>query len=135
VPELTILNRTPERAHQLAEALTTGYGGRVLVDGLEGWDQRLTPGCLVVQTTSAALREGSAVPLPSFWPPGAVLSELIYGRQTPLAAAVSALGGRVQDGLPMLIHQAAESLAIWLQRPLQEIPVDSMLRAARRRLA
>jgi shikimate 5-dehydrogenase len=79
--------------------------------------------------------QASPVDLPSRWPQGAVLSELLYGRDTSLAASVRALGGTVYDGLPMLVYQAAESLSIWLERPLEEIPTGLMMETARRYLA
>lgn len=134
VPEIVILNRTIERAEALAQDFLAYALTRTRAAGLEGWERHLEPGCLVVQTTSAGLEDSSPVPLPSAWPRGALLSELIYGRKTSLAAGVRALGGQVQDGLPMLVYQAAESLAVWLDRPLAEIPVELMLQAARRRL-
>jgi shikimate 5-dehydrogenase len=115
----------------LAYALT-----RTTAASLGELEHHLQPGCLVVQTTSAGLEDDSLpVSLPDTWPNGAILSELIYGRETALAAAVRAQGGTVYDGLPMLVYQAAESLSIWLDRPLPEIPAELMLATARRYLA
>lgn len=132
VPEIVVLNRTLARAEVLATEFLTYALTRTYAAPLCELEQHLTPGCLMVQTTSAGLHdEASPVPVPRAWPQGALLSELIYGRETPLAAAVRQLGGEVQDGLPMLVYQAAESLSLWLDRPLEEIPSDLMMAAAR----
>lgn len=134
VPEIVLFNRTEERARTLAAELSSD--GFVKVAALADWEPYLQPGSLVVQTTSAGLDgEQSPIPFPRSWPEGALFSELIYGRDTPLATAVRNLGGRVYDGLPMLVYQAAESLALWLDLPLAEIPADLMMTAARQRLS
>ena len=132
VDELFLLNRTVARAQALVEALIpTATAGP-----LERFAELLQPGCLVVQTTSAGLcAHSSPLPLPERWPEGAVLSELIYGEKTALASAVENLGGEVQDGLAMLVYQAAESLALWLELPPEQIPVKEMMAAAMRRLS
>lgn len=135
VCEIVIFNRTQERAEQLADELAGG-SHRLNTAGYEQLEGHLSEGCLVVQTTSAGL-DGVASPFPNLksWPEGAFLSELIYGRETPFFTVVKTLGGRGQDGLPMLVEQAAESLSIWLGRPLEEIPSKLMLQTARREVA
>ena len=136
VSEIVVLNRTVRRAEALARDFLSYALTRTYAAPLEDLERHLSAGCLVVQTTSAGLDgNASPIPLPGQWPEGALLCELIYGQETPLAAAVKALGAEVQDGLEMLIYQAAESLALWLDRPLEEIPTDLMLAAARDRLA
>lgn len=136
VSEIVVLNRTLERAEALARDFLLYALTRTYAAPLEDLERHLSSDCLVVQTTSAGL-DGSAspIPLPGQWPEGALFSELIYGRETPLAAAVRAQGGEVQDGLEMLVYQAAESLSLWLDRPLEEIPADLMLAAAREGLS
>ena len=137
-PEIVVLNRTLERAESLVadfESLA-GEGVRLSVAGLGDFQGLLQQGGLVVQTTSVGLcRTLSPVVLSGDWPEGANFSELIYGEPTPMANWVSSQGGGVQDGLPMLIHQAAESLSIWLERPLDTIPAAAMLQVARESLA
>lgn len=129
IPEIVVFNRTPERAEQLVRELPPG---RVVAEALERWLRFLEPGCLVVQTTSAGWNgTASSWPLPSSWPEGALLSELLYGRETVLAATVRALGGRVQDGLPMLVYQASESLRIWLGQALSPSLEARLLTLAR----
>ena len=127
VPELYLLNRTRENAERLAAEVAPNCQ----VEPLESFIDLLEPGCLVVQTTSAGLEASeSPLPLPTRWPTGAILSELIYGKSTPLARAIQEMGAEVQDGLPMLVYQAAESLSLWLELPLESIPDRLMMDAA-----
>lgn len=136
VPEIVVFNRTLERAKALATDFQAYALTRTYAAAMDELEHHLLPGCLVVQTTSAGLDDDSLpVSLPDAWPDGAILSELIYGRETPFAAAVRAKGGTVYDGLPMLVYQAAEGLSIWLDRPLSEIPAELMLATARCHLA
>ena len=58
----------------------------------------------------------------------AAVLEMAYGAGSPLAAVARAHGARYQDGIPMLVHQAARAVALALgSLP----PVASLLRAAR----
>ena len=133
-PEIVLLNRTVERAEALARDFLPYALTRCYAKPLESFCEHLTPDCLVVQTTSAGLQHDSTpLPIPSSWPEGAAYSELLYGKETSLARAVRELGGEVQDGLPMLIYQAAESLSLWLGLPLEEIPAELMMQAAMER--
>lgn len=135
VPEIVVLNRHVERAESLARDFIPYALTRTYAAPLESFSEHLEEGCLVVQTTSVGLDGvSSPIPLPTTWPPGSLFSELIYGRTTPLGSAVQALGGATNDGLPMLVYQAAESLALWLGRPLEEIPAQLMLETARQHL-
>ncbi len=134
----TVLNRTPERAENLVEELQVCFPGHadLQVGSLEQFSKFVAGVDLVVQTTSVGLDgRASPVPLPEVWPGHVILSELIYHRVTPLASSVSALGGAVQDGLPMLCYQAAEALAWWFDLEATKIPAAEMLALARRKIS
>lgn len=133
-PGATILNRTAGRAERLCQEFESPDFS-ITVAGLESFSSHLREGCLVVQTTSVGLDGQNSPVQVSQWPSGAILSELIYGQRTPLMARVAELGGQVQDGLAMLCHQAAHGLAVWLGRPVGEMPVEAMLEAARERVS
>ena len=130
---LKILNRTLSKAEALKDELLNHYpDAEVEVRPLTDFCALLDGQGLVVQTTSVGLHdEKSPVPLPSQWPENTFLSELIYGRTTALTRRASELGATVQDGLGMLCGQAALSLSIWLEREPSDIPLNSMLSAAR----
>ena len=59
----------------------------------------------------------------------AAVLEMAYGATTPLATAARDRVARYQDGIPMLVHQAARAVELALgERP----PAEPLLKAARR---
>jgi shikimate dehydrogenase len=109
--EVTVWNRTPERARDL--------GVRVV--------ERPEPADIVVNATSVGLHDDdlSSLPLDVVGTPE-VACDLVYrgtGR-TPFAAWAERVGAaRVVDGIEVLVQQGALSFAIWTGR---EAPVDVM---------
>ncbi len=129
---LRILNRTAEKAILLtneilkhAPALDCGFaslGDPLTVRrGLEGSN-------LVIQCTSLGLHDGDGSPVdPDLIPASACLFDTIY-RETDILVRCRERGLRVSGGLPMLVHQGAESFRIWTGR---EAPVDVMRAAVK----
>jgi shikimate dehydrogenase len=119
--EVSVWNRTAERASALAAEL-----GARAVSRPEAAD-------IVVNATSVGLHAGDdldALPLAGLTPPP-VAVELVYrgdGSATPFAEWARSGGGRVVDGLEVLVRQGALSFARWTGR---EPPLDAMRRAAR----
>ncbi len=112
IAELVIVNRSPERADQLADAI----GDPVRVH-TRYWQDLAQCGSfeLLVNATSAGL-QGVSFSLPfSLLTPRAVCYDVAYGKaaQGFVAWAQAAGAQQVFDGLGMLIEQAAESFAIW----------------------
>jgi shikimate dehydrogenase len=116
-----VLNRGAERA----AGLVADVGGAL---------QTGRPDCirecqLLVNCTSAGLREEDS-PIPDDWvPEGAQLYDLIYNPAvTRLMRVVAERGGRAVNGLGMLVRQAAASFRLWTGL---EPPLDAMFEAAR----
>jgi len=111
---VTVWNRTPGRAAALAKELG--------VDAAE----RPGPAELLVNATAVGLGpEDSLEGLPLV--DARVVVELVYGdAPTPLARWAAERGMRLVDGLEVLVHQGARSLALWTGR---EAPVETMRRA------
>jgi shikimate dehydrogenase len=127
IGDLYIVNRTPERADALADAL--GQPGRVHP---RYWDDLRTLGNfdLIVNATSAA-RSRQRLNLPfAIVYRNTLAVDLGYGEAAIdfLAWARSAKCQDVIDGLGMLIEQAAESFEIWHGVRPQTDPVYEMLR-------
>lgn len=128
IDALFVVNRTPERADALVDAL--GEPARVHARYLEDLG-RLGTFDLIVQATAAARGSG----LPTL--PGALLAsraaavDLNYGEvAVPFLAWARAAGAHdVVDGLGMLVEQAAESFHIWHGRRPDTDPVHDSLRA------
>ncbi|HEX7145231.1 MAG TPA: shikimate dehydrogenase [Gaiellaceae bacterium] len=112
--EVTVWNRTPERAVELAAALGVSAS------------ERPGPAELLVNATSVGLRPADSLdglPLVD----ARVVVDLVYGAaQTPFARWAEERGARLVDGLEVLVRQGARSLELWTG---EAPPVDSMRRA------
>jgi shikimate dehydrogenase len=121
--EVSVWNRTPERAAALARDL-----GVRTVEQPESAD-------LLVNATLVGLEPGTseagaleALALTGLEPP-AVVVDLVYGPEpTPVALWAERGGARVVDGLEVLVHQGARSFERWTGR---EAPLEKMRSAAR----
>jgi shikimate dehydrogenase len=119
--EVSVWNRTPERADELAAALEA----RAV--------HRPEPADIVVNATSVGLGEADSaadLPLDGLAAPGAAV-ELVYrgdGSETPFAGWARAGGARVVDGVEVLVRQGALSFQRWTGL---EPPLDAMRAAAR----
>jgi shikimate dehydrogenase len=112
--EVTVWNRTPERAAELAADLGVTHS------------ERPAPAELLVNATSVGLRPTDSLdglPLVD----ASVVVDLVYGSaQTPFARWAEERGARLVDGLEVLVRQGARSLQLWTG---EEPPVDAMRRA------
>jgi shikimate dehydrogenase len=117
--EVSVWNRTPERAAALARELgVTEVEAPVTAD-------------LVVNATAVGLHPDDAIEeLPLAWlDPPELAVELVYGEhETPFAAWAQATGAQLVDGLEVLVRQGALTLEHWTGR---EAPLEVMRRAAR----
>ena len=128
---IRILNRTAEKAALLtdelrahAPALDCGFAA---LDDLPAVKNAFDGADLVLQCTSLGLRDGDGSPVdPALIPASACLFDTIY-RETEILVRCRERGLRVSGGLPMLVHQGAESFRIWTGR---EAPVEVMRSAA-----
>jgi len=128
---IRILNRTAEKAANLtdevrahAPALDCGFAA---LDDLPAVKNAFDGADLVLQCTSLGLRDGDGSPIdPALIPASACLFDTIY-RETEILVRCRERGLRVSGGLPMLVHQGAESFRIWIGR---EAPVEIMRAAA-----
>ena len=111
---LTIANRTVGKAEALAALFAAHAGDSVLdacgFDALAG--RRFD---LVINATAASLA-GELPPLPpGLYAEGALAYDMMYGRDPTrfMRAALADGAARAEDGLGMLVEQAAESFALW----------------------
>lgn len=135
VGDLTIANRTPERAQDLAQ-LAQGRGISARAISLSGRD--LTDAAataeLIVNCTTIGMTHGSGedeTPLPaSVIPPTALVNDLVYNPlETRLLREAAQAGATTLGGIQMLVYQGAASFEMWLERAA---PVPVMLEAATR---
>ena len=118
--QVTILNRTPQRAADLAATFVQVNPQARLVAGRLDADRltRAAAGAeLVVQTTPLGMWprvEASPWPEEVPFPPQAFLYDLIYNpRETQLMRRARQAGAQAENGLGMLVHQGAEAFELW----------------------
>ena len=133
VGELTIANRTLERAEHLSrmarenglDALAISLEGPALVTAAATAD-------LIVNSTTVGMSHGpDETGSPLSWdqiPGTALVNDLVYNPlETPLLAAAARAGASTLGGIYMLVYQGAASFELWTGR---EAPVKVMLEAA-----
>ncbi|MEL7545795.1 MAG: shikimate dehydrogenase [Pseudomonadota bacterium] len=120
---LIILNRTEQRAVELSNSLT---GGAARAGGLAGIGQESDAADLVVNASGAGY-QGETLALP----PGQqrLFFDISYGPAvTAQLSSAQRAGWRTEDGLGMLVAQAAESFHIWFG---EQPDLESALRVCR----
>lgn len=121
--EVSVWNRTPERARELAERF-----------GVEAVERPRASDLLVNCTTvgldpAVGLEEAvAALSLEGLDPPAAVFDLVYRDGGTPVCAWAQRGGARVIDGLEMLVRQGARSFEAWTGRPA---PLEVMRAAVR----
>ncbi|MDR2926011.1 MAG: shikimate dehydrogenase [Azoarcus sp.] len=126
---LMLANRSIGRARELHAAFAPHVGQTAFAaGGFQDIGGRKFDA--VINATSASLANES-IPLPdSVFAPDALAYDMMYGAgDTPFMAWARKTGAaRIQDGLGMLVEQAAESFALWRGMRPDSAPVLSMLR-------
>jgi shikimate dehydrogenase len=130
---VAVLNRTPSRAETAAEL--AGPAGSVVPPGEKALVEAVRSADLVVNATpfgmaGASPARGSTPWLvaPDLLRAGQLAADLVYApRPTPWLVRARAAGAQGEDGLGMLVHQAAVQLELWTGEPA---PVEAMWHAA-----
>lgn len=114
VSEIRLVNRTPERARELADRFGSGVRAVPFGDlaaSLVGAD-------LFINTTSLGMGDAPAPALDfSAMAKSAIVTDIVYvPLETPFLAMARAAGLATVDGLGMLLHQAVPGFEIWFGR-------------------
>jgi shikimate dehydrogenase len=125
VAELHLVNRTQDKARQIAEDIQSRFPDVLVSVGYPSH-----PVELMLNATSLGLKSDDSLPLDERAFPlrnaDAVYDMIYRPAETPLLRAAQAAGARVANGLGMLLYQGAKALEIWSGQPA---PVDVMRRA------
>lgn len=114
---VTVLNRTPERARELAHALGAESSGSLSDLADVAYD-------VLVNATSVGLRADASPVDARHLRPGSLVMDAVYEpERTRLLRDAEKQGARTLSGKWMLVHQAAEQLRLWTGR---EPPVEVM---------
>jgi shikimate dehydrogenase len=120
--EVSIWNRTPERATAVAAAL-----GLVAVEAPAASDLLVNATTVGLDPATAEADALDALDLSTLEPPPLVVDLTYADRATPVQAWGERAGARVVDGIEVLVRQGARSFELWTGRPA---PVDVMRAAA-----
>jgi shikimate dehydrogenase len=129
---ILILNRTPQRAHELVSTLQPRVKAEVTWGNLSRAAQpTATPSRVVVNATSLGHHGQAPDVHPSWYSPDSVAIELAYNPpETAFMVAGRGAGARAENGLGMLLHQAALAFERWTgQAPPMDV-YESVLRQA-----
>ena len=135
VGDLTIANRTPQRAEDLAQLAQNRHITAQAIP-LSGNELALAAASaeLIVNCTTIGMTHGPGeddTPLSGDCiPPTALVNDLVYNPlETRLLREAAQVGAKTLGGIQMLVYQGAASFEMWLERPA---PVPVMLEAATR---
>jgi len=112
--EIHVLNRTTERAQELADR----FGSKVHAAPIGALDERLKDANLFVNTTSLGMDDGIAMEI-DFSPMDStgLVTDIVYvPLMTPFLVQAQAQGMAIADGLGMLLHQAVPGFEKWFGR-------------------
>jgi shikimate dehydrogenase len=130
-----VLNRTVERAQNLVTSLRQHARGTDLMWGAldEAAEPARRPWGTVINATSLGHHGAAPVVHPSWYSPDSVAIELAYNPpETGFMVTARQAGARAENGLGMLLHQAALAFERWTG---QVPPMDVFEAAIRERIA
>ncbi len=117
---VTVLNRTPDKARDLADALGAEAAGPLA-------DLQGTRHDVLVNTTSVGLAEDASPVSPTALRAGTVVMDAVYEpERTRLLRDAESVGARIVPGKWMLVYQAAAQLESWIPG---RAPIEVMERA------
>lgn len=126
---ITIANRTPQKAEQLARQFTD-YTNTIATS----FEALTTPFDIIINATSASL-SGQKLPLnPALFTNQTFAYDMMYGaKPTAFMQLAQSQGSKAVDGLGMLVEQAAKSFEIWHQVKPDTRPIIQGLQAQRQK--
>jgi len=131
VEELKILNRTTQKAKELAEVLRKKFGKKIDGNSLSAKiiKEELEDADILINATSVGMRPDVDRSLvdPSWLRPDLCVMDIVYNPiETKLAKDAGLTGAKVVSGIEMLVYQGAASFEIWTNH---QAPVKVMKEA------
>jgi len=129
--ELAILNRTTEKAEELAEALGRMFNKKVVGGALspDAVEANLRDSDILINATSMGMKPnlGQSLVAPQLLRSDLTVMDIVYNPvETKLARDARTAGAKVVSGVEMLIYQGAASFEIWTGR----VPPIGVMRKA-----
>jgi shikimate dehydrogenase len=134
---LCILNRVPEKAAVLADALNRVFGKKIVGGALSpsAVQKNLQDADILVNATSVGMHPtvNHSLVEPQWLKPNLAVMDIVYNPvETKLAKDAKTAGAKVISGVEMLIHQGAASFKIWTGK---SAPIEVMRKAALNKLS
>ncbi len=129
VKNLTLINRTPERAVQMRDYLIKKFPQKTILALETTADDllsRLKSCDLFISTAPCGIEENFPFPPGDFLSSKIFVYDAVYAKDTPLLKAAKNLGAKCLGGEGMLIRQGALAFALWTG---EESPVSLMREA------
>lgn len=122
---LTLVDVDSDRARRLAEEVRVLGPAEAVEPRPDRWLKAAHASDLIVQATPVGMKPGDASPVGTdVFRSGQLAFDLVYMHpETAFMRAARTAGAKAANGLGMLLHQGAESFAIWTGRPA---PVEIM---------
>jgi shikimate dehydrogenase len=136
VEELCILNRAPQKAKELADALSRTFDKKVVGGALSpnAIQKNLQDAHILINATSVGMHPNISQSLvaPQWLKPDLCVMDIVYNPvETKLAKDAEAVGAHVISGVEMLLYQGAASFKIWTG---VSAPIEVMRKAALNKL-
>jgi shikimate dehydrogenase len=133
---LCILNRVPEKAAVLADALNRVFGKKIVGGALSpsAVQKNLQDADILVNATSVGMHPhvDQSLVAPQWLKPDLAVMDIVYNPvETKLAKVAKAAGAHVISGVEMLLYQGAVSFQIWTGHAA---PIEVMRAAALKQL-
>ncbi len=137
VEELKILNRTPQKAKELAEVLHKKYRKKIDGNQLSAKiiKEELEDANILINATSVGMHPDVDQSLvdPSWLRPELCVMDIVYNPiETKLAKDAKLIGAKVVSGIEMLVYQGATSFKIWTNH---QAPIKVMKEAILNKLS
>jgi len=137
VEELAILNRTAEKAKELAETLGRMFNKKVVGGNLssDAIAKNLRDSDVLINATSVGMKPhlSQSLVAPQWLKSDLAVMDIVYNPvETKLAKDAKAAGAKVISGVEMLIYQGAASFEIWTGC---SAPIEVMRKAALSKLS
>ncbi len=134
---LCILNRVPEKALVLADALNRMFNKEIEGDALSpsAVQKNVQNSDILVNATSVGMHPNvnQSIVAPQWLKPNLAVMDIVYNpAETKLAKDAKAAGAKVIGGVEMLIYQGAASFKIWTGKLA---PIEVMRKEALKKLS
>ncbi len=126
---LSVANRTPEKAMQLANTFNQLQLGKQKINAGNFVIFKNQSFDIVINATSTGLTDDLPDISENNFAKNALTYDMMYGRETPFMSLARAAVAQVADGLGMLVEQAAEAFYIWRKVRPDTQPVIQMVRS------